>query len=315
MFEMQTLSRQRIVVLAGGDSSERDVSLVSGGCVVEALQSRGHQCRLVDPARNPLIQVDWKQIDVCFNALHGGAGEDGTIQEQLRRLNVPYTGSGPTASRLAISKSASKERFTQVGVPTLPYMLLHDSESMSDVAARVGSLGYPLVIKPDSQGSSLGVTVSDHPGRLQHALVQGSLFESFLIAEPWVRGREFTVALLDRRPLPVIEIVPSGEMFDFQAKYQSDTTALRAENELPDQLCYRLAEVAHDAASSLGTRGLARVDMILDEFDCLWVLEVNTVPGLTRHSLAPMGAKQAGMDFATLCEWMLAGALAAEVRQ
>jgi len=314
MFEMQTLTRQRIIVLAGGDSRERDISLVSGGCVVEALRSHEHECRLVDPMRSPLDKVDWKQVDVCFIALHGGAGEDGSIQEQLRQLDVTYTGSDPTASRLAMSKSASKERFTQLGVPTLPYVLFHDSESLSDIAPRLGSLGYPIVIKPDGQGSSLGVTMADHPGRLKHALVQASLFEPFLIAEPWVRGREFTVAVLGRRPLPAIEIVPSGDLFDFQAKYESDTTTLRPEEEIPDALCYRLAEAAHDAVSSLGTKGLVRVDMIVDEFDCLWVLEVNTVPGLTRHSLAPVAARQAGMDFAMLCEWMVASAIAAEVR-
>ncbi len=315
MFEIQTLACQRIIILAGGDSSERHISLVSGGCVVEALRSQGHACRLVDPARNPLAQVDWSQVDLCFIALHGGAGEDGSVQEQLHRLKIPYTGSGPTASRLAISKSASKERFAQVGVPTLPYVLFHESERLSDVAPRLGSLGYPIVVKPDSQGSSLGVSVADHPGRLQHALAQAKQYESFLIAEPRVRGREFTVAVLDRRPLPVVEIVPSGEIFDFKAKYQSDTTTLRAENDLPDPLCCRLAEVAHDAAKSLGTKGLVRVDMIVDEFDCLWVLEVNTVPGLTRHSLAPVAARQAGMDFATLCQWMVGHAIAEEVRQ
>lgn len=315
MFDIQALIPRQIIILAGGESSERDISLISGGCVIEALRSRGHDCRMVDPARTPLEQVDWTQVDACFIALHGGAGEDGTIQEQLRRLCVHYTGSGPTASRLAMSKSASKERFAQVGVPTLPYVLFHDSEAMSEVSGRIGSLGYPIVIKPDGQGSSLGVTVADHPGRLQHALVEANRYESFLIAEPRVRGREFTVAVLDRRPLPAIEIVPSGDMFDFHAKYQSDATTLRPENELPDELCCRLAEAAHDATDALGTMGLVRVDMILDEFDCLWVLEVNTVPGLTRHSLAPVAAKQAGMEFASLCEWMVSSAIAEEVRQ
>ncbi len=315
MFENQAHNHRRVIVLAGGDSSEREISLVSGGCVVEALQSRGHDCRMIDPAKTSPQEIDWNGVDACFIALHGGAGEDGSVQEELRRLRVRYTGSDPTASRLAMSKSASKERFTQVGVPTLPYVLFHDSETMSDVASRLGSLGYPIVIKPDGQGSSLGVTVADHPGRLQHALVEANRYESFLIAEPRVRGREFTVAVLDRRPLPAIEIVPSGEMFDFRAKYQSDSTTLRLEDQLPDPLCCRLAEAAHNSAAALGTRGLVRVDMIVDEFDCLWVLEVNTVPGLTRHSLAPVAAKHAGMSFASLCEWMVADAIKEEVRQ
>ncbi len=193
----------RVAVLAGGDSSERQISIVSGWQVVSALEAAGHEPTWIDPAECDLAQSSpplrggsvaerrstmWGQFDACFIALHGGAGEDGRIQQRLERIGVPYTGSGPTASRLAMSKSASKERFLQAGVPTPEYALVHVSDDRRDPAQRVARLGYPVVVKPDSQGSSIGVGIADGPRQLDECLAASFAFDPYAVVERLVRG-------------------------------------------------------------------------------------------------------------------------------
>ncbi len=292
----------RIVVLAGGDSPEREISLASGDCVWQALKSAGHDADLIDPSEVALASVPWRRYDACFVALHGGAGEDGRIQQRLKLLKVPYTGSGPVASRLAMSKSAAKERFIQNGVATPPYCLFNVLDQPEQIAAKTAPLGFPLVLKPDSQGSSLGVGVAHAAGDLQRCLDQCRPFESYVIAEPLVVGREFTVALLGRQPLPTIEIIAPGTLFDYEAKYESAQTEFRFDPELPPEDLEQLCQNAVAAAQSLGTVGLVRVDLILDRDHVAWVLEVNTVPGLTLKSLAPRAAARAGLEMPRLCD-------------
>ena len=298
-----------VALLAGGASAERDVSLESGAEVAAALRAAGHRVETIDPSAQGLDSVDWKRWDACFLALHGGEGEDGGVQSQLRRLGVPYTGSGPAASRLAMSKSASKERFFQAGVPTRPYALFHVDEPEPEIAAKLQQLGYPLAVKPDGQGSSLGVRRVARPSELSTALREGRRWDAFLLAEPWITGREFTVSLLGRRPLPLLEIVSQGEFFDYQAKYFADTTEYRFDHGLPDAVADLLRDTAVAAADALGTQGLSRVDLMLDENQRPQVLEVNTCPGMTSHSLAPMAAARAGMDMPALCDVLLRDAL------
>src|SRR6266568_789961 len=214
----------RVAVLAGGESSEREISIVSGWQVVSALEAAGHEPTWLDPAETDLESIRWDQYDACFIALHGGAGEDGRIQQRLERLGVPYTGSGPAASWLAMSKSASKERFLQAGVPTPEYALVHSKETPRESVARAAGIGYPLIVKPDSHGSSLGVGVANDPRRLGERLGDSFAFDPYAVLERLVRGREFTVTLLDRRPLPLLEIVTAESIFSFDAKYSSPTT-------------------------------------------------------------------------------------------
>jgi D-alanine-D-alanine ligase len=302
----------RVAVLAGGDSSERQISIVSGWQVVSALEAAGHEPAWVDPAETDMESVGWQQHDACFIALHGGAGEDGRIQRQLERLGVPYTGSGPAASWLAMSKSASKERFLQAGVATPDYALVHSSEPARESAARADTIGYPLVVKPDSQGSSLGVGIANCQRRLRDRLAESFALDPYAVIERLVRGREFTVAVLDRRPLPVLEIVAAEGLFSFDAKYSSPTTEYRFETGLAQEVETAVSQTAVAAAASLGTRGLVRVDLMLDEENRPWVLEVNTVPGLTGRSLAPQAAERAGITMPALCTWMVHDCLTRE---
>jgi D-alanine-D-alanine ligase len=306
-------ARYRVAVLAGGDSAERDVSLRSGAHVAAALQSAGNQVERFDPGETPLDQIAWKHFDVCFIALHGGAGEDGRIQRRLELLKVPYTGSDMSASRLAMSKSASKERFLQANVPTKPYVLFHLDEPAEQIIQRLAPLGLPAVIKPDGQGSSLGVRQVKRAEEFAECLVECRRYDDYGIAEPQIKGREFTVSLLGRIALPVLEIVHSSALFDYTAKYTSASTEYRFETGLPESKLEEIQQIAAAAAECLDTRGLVRVDLMLDEYRQPWVLEVNAVPGLTPHSLAPKAAQRAGLAMADLCHWMIQDCLAVEV--
>lgn len=298
-----------VAVLAGGQSAERDVSLASGQEVLRALSERGHRAELFDPLQQPLDSLSLEQSDVCFIALHGGSGEDGRLQRELQRRAVAYTGSDPAASRLAMSKSASKERFFACGVPTLPYFLYHITDPFEKLAESVAAVGYPVVVKPDNQGSSLGVSIANNAQELAAAVSASSRFAAEILVELHVAGREFTVAVLDRRPLPLLEIITPEPLFDYHAKYRSRRTVHQFDSLWPEEKAAQLQHTAVAAAATLETRGLVRVDLLLDPSGCPWVLEVNTVPGMTRTSLAPKAAAHAGLGMPELCDWMLADAL------
>ena len=298
-----------VAVLAGGDSHEREVSLSSGTQAAAALEAAGHGVEMFDPAQVGLDEIPWSRFDVCFIALHGGPGEDGRIQRQLEQLGVTYTGSQPAASRLAMSKSAAKERFFQAGIPTLPYVMFHATESIDHVAAQVARFGYPLVIKPDSQGSSLGVGFAQGPEDLPARVAESGRYDPYILAEMYLAGREFTVAVLDRHALPLLEIATSDPLFSYEAKYHNTTAEFRFETGLGAEKTAQLRQTAVAAAASLETTGLVRVDLLLDAAGWPWVLEVNTVPGLTPTSLAPRAAAAGGLDLPALCDWMVRDAV------
>jgi D-alanine-D-alanine ligase len=302
-------SSLRVVVLAGGESAEREVSLASGRAVVDALAGAGHRMHWVDPADCDLAEVAWANFDVCFIALHGGAGEDGRIQARLESLDVCYTGSNPAASRLAMSKSAAKERFLAAGLRTAAYGVF-DGHGAN---LSPGDLGFPLVVKPDRQGSSLGVGFAADRAELDRRVAEARQFDSRVLVEKWIDGREFTVALVGRRPLPLMEIVTPRGLFDYEAKYESALTEYRFDHGLSEPSAGGIRDLAVSAIDALGCTGLARVDLMLDRRGQAWLLEVNTVPGLTEHSLAPKSAAQAGITMPQLCTWMLHDALAAKV--
>jgi D-alanine-D-alanine ligase len=303
-------SKLRVVVLAGGDSAERAVSLQSGQSVAAALAMAGHVPRVVDPANGPLTEICWNEFDACFLALHGGAGEDGRVQRQLDALHVPYTGSHAAASRLAMSKIASKRRFLAHGVPTPPYEWIRAHQGVEQVARRVARLDYPLVVKPDAQGSSVGVAVVESAAGLAAALDEARGCGGDCLAEPLVRGREFTVALIDDVALPTIEILPHQTVFSYDAKYHSATTEYRLDFPLDDSAAAAIRHAAVAAARALGTCGLARVDVMLSDDGQPWVLEVNTIPGMTFRSLAPLAAARAGIDMPQLCDLLVRRCLA-----
>lgn len=300
----------RVAVLAGGTSAERAVSLRSGLGVQAALDSAGHRVERIDPAETPLADVARGAYDACFVALHGGAGEDGRVQQELEHLGLPYTGSGPAACRLAMSKSASKARFAVHGVPTPQFELIAVDVAPSAVARRVARLGYPLVIKPDGQGSSVGVAIADRADELSAALTEARRYGGPSLVEPLLAGREFTVAVLDAAALPTIEIVAPRRVFCYDSKYHSAATEYLFDFDLRAAARRAITRVALQAARAVGTRGLARVDLMLDDEGRPSVLEVNTVPGLTARSLAPLAAARAGIEMPQLCETLVRRTLA-----
>ena len=298
-----------IVVLLGGWSTEREVSTSSGHAVMEALRSRGHDVRELDPSQIDMLHYPWTGVDVALIALHGSFGEDGTVQSWLEELGMPFTGSGVASSRLAMSKSATKQRFRNTQLPTPNYCTSDDREPEPSVLRKARGIGYPLVVKPDTQGSSIGVTIVYEERQLRAALARAFRYDPQAVLEQFIPGRELTVGLLDGWTLPVIEIRPAKPFFDFEAKYQDRATRYILEPDVPRQLLARTSQIAAAAASALGTKGLARVDLRLDPGGQPWLLEVNTVPGLTEHSLVPMAAAWAGIGMPDLSEWMVASAL------
>ncbi|MES2791925.1 MAG: D-alanine--D-alanine ligase [Planctomycetota bacterium] len=292
----------KVAVLFGGESAEREISLASGRCVSQALRERGHEVVDIDPKFVDLSRHDWSDIDVAFLALHGKFGEDGHVQSILEVLGVPYTGSDAEASRVGISKSATKERIAQHSVPTAPYVLIHESDTAERILTHAGNLGFPLVVKPDTQGSSLGVSIVQNAEELLLALPKCFCLDSFGILEQAIIGSEWTVGMLDDCILPPIQISTDRQFFDFQAKYNDDGTGYRFDYSVPSDVVRRIELVAQNACRALGTRGLARVDIMLDRELQPWVLEINTIPGLTDHSLVPKAAGQMGWSFGELCE-------------
>ncbi len=304
------LSRKlHVAVLCGGPSAERAISLKSGAAVSRALAELGHTAHEIDPAAVDLARADWGRFDVAFIALHGTFGEDGQVQQILEDALVPYTGSGVAASRLAFSKSASKERFAQQGVPTAPYVLIHESDTPHRILDQAAQIGFPLVVKPDTQGSSLGVSIVRSGQDLPAALARCFHYDAFGLLEQAIAGSEWTVGMLDERALPPIRIETSRAFFDYEAKYADGTTRYLFDSAVPAEQMGRIVETARNACAALGTAGLARVDLIVDQTGVPRVLEVNTVPGLTDHSLVPKAAAHAGVSFNELCQECLQSAL------
>jgi D-alanine-D-alanine ligase len=312
-----------VLVLLGGPSAEREVSLVSGRCVADALTRRGHRVIELDPTPSPLLsgpgtpldfrqalcearqrleRFDWSAVDVVFNALHGTFGEDGTVQELLESLGVPYTGSGPEASRCGFHKWKARRRFEAHGLPTPRGVLFRTDWPTSRMAAAARSLEWPVVIKPEAQGSSLGVSIVRRPADLPAAVERCARYGAVGLIEEYIAGTEWTVGVWDDFVLPLIEIVPAQEFFDYTAKYADERTAYRFSSHLPEETMQRMATAGRRAARAVGAEGLSRVDVRVDASGTAWVLEVNTSPGLTDHSLVPKAAARMGLSLGVLCE-------------
>ena len=302
MHTKNSSNSMRIAVLAGGDSDEREVSLKSGLAVAGALSSCGHRVLHLDPAIVEMTGVDWSQFDVAFVALHGRFGEDGQVQQILDEAGMPYTGSDAVASRLAFSKSSAKERFMHFGVATPRYTLIHYNDDTDRISRKVAEIGYPLVVKPDTQGSSLGVSIVRNPGQLPAALRSCFQFDGLGLLEAMIDGTEWTVGLIDRQTLPAIKIETNREFYDWQAKYEDDDTRYLFDADVPRPIVENIERTGLNACEALGTKGLARVDLRVDANHQPWVLEVNTIPGFTDHSLLPKAAARQGIDFPTLCD-------------
>lgn len=298
-----------VAVLCGGDSAERLISIQSGAAVAGALESRGHHVIVIDPAETNLDTYDWCGIDVAFLALHGTFGEDGGVQKILESHNVIFTGSDSDASKLAFSKSAAKERFTLSGISTPEYTLVHKDDAPERIVKQARAVGYPLVVKPDCQGSSLGVVFVDDEAELAAAVAQSFSLDSFCLLEKAIYGSEWTLGVIDDDPLPLIRIGTDHQFFDYQAKYNDGRTEYSFDTAISNDLRATLTETGLQACRTLGTGGVARVDIMVDDSGRPWILEVNTIPGMTDHSLVPKAAAEIGLDMGQLCEVVIERAL------
>ena len=320
----------KIAVLFGGTSAERDVSVASAAQVVDALRRNGHEVLAVETTRGvlpaaqerellsqgidrapppdhegsvgtlPVVVASGglKEVDLVFLALHGGAGEDGTVQGALDLAGIPYTGSGTLGSALAMDKDVAKRLFLAAGVPTPKWLM-----APVEPARVVEQLGLPVIVKPNSQGSTVGLTLVREEASLPGALEQAAEFDDEVMVEQYIPGRELTVGILDDEPLAVGEIVPlTGEIFDYTAKYQSDAANEIFPADIPDDVAERVKMLGVQAHRALKLASYSRADFRMDPQGGLWCLEVNTLPGLTAGSLLPQSAGAAGISFEELCE-------------
>ncbi len=290
----------KVAVLFGGTSAEREVSLNSGSRVLAALQGQGIDAHAFDPATQTLD--DLKGYDRAFIALHGRHGEDGTIQGALEVMHLPYTGSGVLASALAMDKFRTKLMWQAAGLPVPEYALL---TAESDFAALEAQLGLPLFVKPAREGSSIGVTKVKEAGALKAAYEEAARHDPLVIAEKGVMGGEYTVGIVGDEVLPIIKIEPATEWYDYEAKYNRDDTKYLCPCGLPEAKEMQIRKQALEAFRVLGGRGWGRVDFLMDEAGNHYFLEVNTAPGMTDHSLVPMGARVAGLEYPTLVRRVL----------
>ncbi|MGI9233429.1 MAG: D-alanine--D-alanine ligase [Woeseiaceae bacterium] len=288
----------RVAVMLGGYSSERAVSLDTGAAVLAALKSRGVDAEPWDPAETSMAEFANAGFDRVWIALHGPGGEDGALQGALEWLDMPYTGSGVMASALAMDKVRSKHLFRATGIPTPDYAVVR---SHADASVAAEELGFPVIIKPSGQGSSVGMSKILEPAELNAAVDRALRYDTTALLETCIAGGEFTVSVLQGRALPSIRIETPRVFYDYRAKYESDRTDYICPGTDDDKDETRYAELALAAFNELGCSGWGRVDFMTAADGQPLVLEVNTVPGMTSHSLVPMAAKKDGMDFAELC--------------
>jgi D-alanine-D-alanine ligase len=310
MSEVTQMTRKRVGVLMGGLSAEREVSLRTGAGVADALEERGHDVvRIVfgPDTRGVDELVRAASIDVAFVALHGRGCEDGCIQGLLELLGIPYTGSSVLASALAMDKLKSKELFRLHNVPTAPYYVA-TKETLADLEEVHGSFGFPVIAKPRGEGSSVGVLRADDLPSLESAIRGALVHDDLVLVERFVRGMEVHVGVLDGRTLGAIEVVPKSGVYDYASKYTPGATEYICPPRLGSTRARGVMNLAERAARSLGCTGACRVDLLVTEGENEYVLEVNTLPGMTKTSLLPKIAASAGVDYGALCEAILSGA-------
>lgn len=304
----RTAGELRVAVVYGGPGEEREVSLESGEAVAAALEGEGLPVTrvVIDGTLDPFLEAIRRTADVAFLALHGRYGEDGTAQALLDLAGIRYTGSGPEASRAAMEKPLAKRFFQDVGVKTPKYYVVDSAcarEARRDphesIIAR--GLDLPVVVKPAASGSSVGVTIVREAGALAPALEEAGRYGARILVEEFVIGREVSVAVLEHETLPVCELVTAREFYDYKAKYEDDETQVVCPADLGPEAARRVCEAALYAFEALRCRDFGRTDVILGEDGTPWVLEVNTIPGFTSHSLVPRAAKAAGLGFGELC--------------
>ena len=296
----------RIGVLAGGPSNEREISLRSGRAVYNALLKEGLDAILLDVWDNIYDIIKNNKIDVAFIALHGRFGEDGTVQKMLEDAGIPYTGSGPLASGLAIDKIAAKKIFEDNGIPVPRHTIF--SKDKFDIKT-ADKINFPVVVKPQLEGSSIGLSVVREKESLGKALDKAFECGSKILAEEYIDGRELTVSILNDLPLPVIEIVTRRGVYDYGAKYNDPETKYLVPAPIDDKSFKKAQELGMRSHKALGCISFSRVDMMMNKAGGIFVLEVNTIPGMTERSLLPKAARANGLDFGALCIKLVENAL------
>jgi len=296
---MIDIKSKKIGVLAGGPSSEREISLTSGEAVYNALKEEGCDVALIDVDENSdelKATFKNKKINFAFIALHGRFGEDGTIQRFLEKLAIPYTGSGPEASHLALDKLASKEIFEKNKIDIPSYKIIKSREKIE-----TDDFNFPFVVKPRYEGSSIGLSVIREKKDMAGALEKARKYSDTVIVEEYIKGHEITVGILNNEPLCVIQVEPGGEFYDYEAKYSRSDTRYLVPAPIKKEDYKKSQEIGKRAHMALNCKAFSRVDMILGDNGKVYVLEVNTIPGLTSRSLLPKAAEQAGISFNQLC--------------
>ncbi len=294
----------KIAVLSGGTSAEREVSLNSGAAVLAGLREGGVNAHLVDPKETDVTRLKEMGFAKVFIALHGRGGEDGTLQGLLDIIGLPYTGSGVMASAISMDKLRSKLLWQGAGLPVAPWVAMTRREFEqgldASVTERIAALGLPVIVKPSREGSSVGMSKVDEAGDISSALALAFQHDEEVLIEKWLSGPEFTVAMLGEEILPSIRIQPAGTFYDYEAKYLSDETQYFCPSGLEVEREAILNALVLKAWHVLGCRGWGRIDVMQDSDGQFYLLEANTSPGMTSHSLVPMAARQAGMSFSQL---------------
>ena len=296
----------RVAVLYGGTSSEREISLLTGAAIIQALELLGIETVAIDIKENALEAIAKANVDRAFIALHGPGGEDGTLQGALEYLKIPYTGSGVMASALAMDKLRCKQLWKGIGLATTDFAALHQS---TDWQATMNQLGGSVVVKPACEGSSVGMSIAKSAQQLEQAWQLAAQYDAKVLAEPQLTGDEYTVAILDGKALPSIRIQANATFYDYEAKYHSDKTEYFCPSGLDAEREQELAQLSINAFDSIDGRGWGRVDVMTDQNGNFNLLEVNTVPGMTSHSLVPMAGLAAGLKFEDVVRAILEGSL------
>lgn len=298
MTQLIGLLTGKVALLYGGDSSEREVSLKSGAAVLNALKALGVDVVAIDCQFKQLAeQLKTHNIRHVFNILHGGYGENGQLQALLESMGISYTGSSVLACAVAMDKYRSKLLWRGAGLPTADFVLLQPDSQWQEVAAK---LGNKMMIKPANEGSSIGMAVAENAEEFEQALAEAFRYDKVVIAEKWLDGAEFTVAILADKALPLIRLETDSRFYDYQAKYVSNETRYICPCGLPAEVEQQVQAIALQAFEVLGCKGWGRIDVMQDSKGDFYLLEANTVPGMTDHSLVPMAAKAAGLNFENL---------------
>ncbi len=305
------MKTKKIAVVMGGPSAEREVSLNTGNAILQALQSKGYQAVGIDMDPKRIVsQLQQANIDIVFNAIHGKFGEDGALQGALDMLGIPYTGSGVLASAITMDKSISKRLFTAAGLPTAAAEF-YDQYSLTVEAACEDikrKFTFPLVVKAAEQGSSIGVYILDNASELEAAVTKAFSYCRHIVVEAFISGSELTIAVMGNKAahaFPVIEIVPHSGRYDYHSKYTKGATEYIVPARLDEKTADYFKQLAEQTYQLVGCRGIARVDLMMDKAGKPYILEVNTIPGMTATSLVPKAAAAAGLNFADLCEKLL----------